>query len=72
MSGIVDISKLKSKGQAGLSTGSAPAPGQAAANEKKGAGSSLWWQAGLARVEKLPALHCSEASFSMLMDSISA
>ncbi|KAH6767135.1 hypothetical protein C2S52_018118 [Perilla frutescens var. hirtella] len=76
MSGIVDIwttelAKLKNK-EAVLSSGSAPPP--VAHADQKSSG-SLWWPTGLAqalRVEKLPALHCSETSLSLLLDIISA
>ncbi|KAG8364280.1 hypothetical protein BUALT_Bualt19G0112000 [Buddleja alternifolia] len=81
MSSLVDIwtsevAKLRSKDQANLSGGSAPTSHEAAtvtahADESSG---SLWWPTGLAPlaqrvIEKLPALHCSEASLSMLVDS---
>lgn len=86
MSGLVDIwttelAKLKNKGQAIFPSGSAPPSQEAApvaaahADEKSSGGGSLWWPTGLAQalqVMKLPALQCSEASLSMLVDSFSA
>ncbi|KAL8540324.1 hypothetical protein ACS0TY_001795 [Phlomoides rotata] len=81
MSGLVDIwtselAKLKSKGQAVFSSGSAPPTQEAArADEMSGATTSLWWPTGLAQtfqVKKFPAFQCSDASVSMLVDSFSA
>lgn len=79
MSGLVDMwtselakLKSKSKGEAVLSTGSAQEAAVARADEKSSGGGSLWWPTGFARVEKLPALQCSESSLSMLLDCISA
>lgn len=79
MSGLVDmwtseLAKLKSKGEAVPSTGSAQAAAVARADNEKTAsgGGSIWWPTGFARVEKLPALQCSESSLSMLLDCISA
>lgn len=75
MSGIVDmwtseLAKLKNKEEAVLSSGGSAPPSPPPVD-----GGSLWWPTALAqalRVEKLPALHCSETSLSMLLDTISA